>query len=326
MRGGLDRRAFMGGVAAALASGTAAGAAETYPSRPIRMIVPVAPASGVDILARKLGEQLSQRLGQQLIVDNKPGAGGVIGTGEIVRAPADGYTLGMISSNHVINPGIIKSIPFDSLHDITPISVVATVPIALVAHPSLPVKTITDVIAMAKAKPGALDYGSAGTGTAIHLAGVLFTREAGIEMKHVPYRGTGPLINDLVAGHIKLGFSAASAVQAQIEGGNLRAIAVSTPSRAPSLPDVPTMAEAGLPNYSFDAWIAMIGPKSLPVSIVDRLYRETKSALANERVRADLAAQATTPVGMDPAASASFFASELEKHQKLVAASGAKAE
>lgn len=265
-------------------------------------------------------------MGQQFIVDNKPGAGGVIGTGELVRSSADGYTLAVVSSNHVINPGVIKSVPFDSLRDITPISVLATVPIVLVVHPSLPAKSVADVIAMARAKPGQLDYGSAGTGSAIHLAGVLFAKEAAIDIKHVPYRGTGPLINDLVAGHIKVGFAAVSAAQPQIEAGTLRALAVSTPKRIAALPDVPSMAEAGLPNYGFDAWIALIGPKNLPAPIVERLYGEAKAALGSTKMVADLAAQSTTALGMAPAESAAFFASELKKHQELVALSGAKPE
>lgn len=318
-----DRRSFLGGAAALAVVGAHA---QTYPARPVRIIVPLAPASAVDIMARKLGEQLSRRMGQQFIIDNKPGAGGVIGTAEIVRAAPDGYTLGMISSNHVINPGIIKSIPFDSVRDIRAISVTVTIPCVMVVHPSLPVNSVADVIAMARTKPGQLDYGSAGTGSAIHLAGVLFTSEAGVDMKHVPYRGTGPLINDLVAGHVKLGFSALSAVYSQIEAGKLKALAVTTPIRAPILPNVPSMAEAGLPGYSFEVWVAMIAPKALPPATVDLLYQEIKASLATDSMKADLAAQATTPVAMDPEASQAFIASELVKHQRLVVASGAKAE
>ncbi len=172
----LDRRSFLGGAAATLAASTLQAAPDAYPSRPVRVIVPLAPASSVDILARQLGERMTQSLGKPFIIDNRPGAGGVIGTGELVRSAADGHTLAMVSSNHVINPGIIKSVPFDSLRDITPISVLATVPIVLVVHPSVAARSVADVIAMARNRPGELDYGSAGTGSAIHLAGVLFAR------------------------------------------------------------------------------------------------------------------------------------------------------
>jgi tripartite-type tricarboxylate transporter receptor subunit TctC len=322
-----SRRALIIGASVLSLSSTASFAqAEKYPTKPVRVIVPLAAASTVDIVARKVGEELAHTMGQQLVIDNRPGAGGVIGTGEMVRAEKDGYTIGMISSNHVINPGIIKSIPFDSLKDITPISVIGTVPIVLVTHPSVPAKTAQELIALAKAKPGELDYGSAGTGSAIHLAGVLFTNEAGVNMRHVPYKGTGPLTNDLVAGHVKVGFLSVTAALPQIQSGTLKALAVSTQTRVESLPDVPTLAEAGLKNYSFDAWIAMIGPAGLPKPIVDRLYSETKAALETPKVKEYFATQGVTIIGSDPATAEKFFQTELEKHQKLVAASGAKAE
>lgn len=319
-----DRRSFL--LAAASALAVPGAFAQGWPDKPVRMIVPLAPASTVDIVARKLGDALGARLGQPFVIDNKPGAGGVIGTGEMVRAAADGYTLGMISSNHVINPGVIKDIPFDSLADITAISVVATVPIVLVVHPSLGVDSVTALVAMAKAQPGQVDFGSAGNGTAIHLAGVLFTSEAGVDMPHVPYRGTGPLATDLVAGHVKVGFLSVAAALPHVQKGKLRALAISTRARSDQMPSVPTMAEAGLPNYAFDAWIALIGPKNLPAPIVARLHAETKAALGTDRMRQDFAAQGIAVVGSDPAAAASFFENELAKHEKLVAASGATAQ
>jgi tripartite-type tricarboxylate transporter receptor subunit TctC len=303
---------------------TSLASAETYPSRPIRVIVPLAAASTVDIVARALGEQLADTMGQQFVIDNRPGAGGVIGTGEMIRAEKDGYTIGMTSSNHVISPFIIKSISFNSLKDITPITVVGTVPLVLVTHPSLPVRTAGDLIALAKEKPGALDYGSAGNGSALHLAGVLFTTEAGIDMRHVPYRGTGPLTNDLIAGHVKIGFLSATAALPQIQSGTLRAVAVSTPTRIEALPDVPTLAESGLKDYSFDAWIAMIAPAGVPKPLVDRLYSETKAVLTTQKMKDAFASQGVTIIGSDPATAEKFFESELAKHEKLVSAAGAK--
>jgi tripartite-type tricarboxylate transporter receptor subunit TctC len=297
-----------------------------YPSRPVTVLVPLAPASTVDIIARKVGEGLSQTMGQQFVVENRPGAGGVIGTAELARAEPDGYTVGFISSNHVINPSIMKSVPFDTLGDITPISVIGSVPLVLVANPSHPADSVEELIEMAKANPGGLDYGSAGNGTAIHLAGVLFTSEAGVDMRHVPYKGTGPLTNDLVAGHVQLGFLSTAAALPQIQSGTLKALAVSTKERVPSLPDVPTLAEVGLPDYIFDAWIAMIGPKDLPAPLVDRLFTETKAVLDAPEVAKYFQDQGVNIVAMDPAASTGFLAEELEKHTQLVAAAGVEKE
>ena len=322
----LTRRALVLGAAMLPLLSAPSFAQDAYPAKPVRILVPLAAASTVDIVARKLAEDLAAPMGQQFVVENRPGAGGVIGTSEIVRAEKDGYTIGMISSNHVINPSIMKSVPFDSLADIKPISVIATVPLVLVVHPSVEAKSAQDLIAMAKAQPGTVDYGSSGNGTALHLAGVLFTREAGVEMRHVPYKGTGPLTNDLVAGHVKVGFLSVAAALPQIQGGTLKALAVSTPTRNPSLPDVPTLAESGLPNYSFDAWVAMVGPAGLPQPVVDRLYTETKRLLDTQKVKDDLTAQGLVVIGSDPATAETFFRDELKKHSELVAASGTKPE
>ena len=221
-------------------------------------------------------DQMAPILGQNLIVDNKPGAGGTIGTEVLVRSAKDGYTIGMTSSNHVINPYIIKSIQFDSIKDITPISIVATTPSVLVVHPSVAAHTTQEFIALAKEKPAEITYGSAGNGSVLHLAGVMLASQAGIDIEHVPYKGTGPLANDLLGGHINSGFLSVAAALPYIKAGTMRPIAVSTPQRAAALPDVPTFAELGLPNYNFDAWIALIGPADLPKPIVDRLYEVTK--------------------------------------------------
>jgi tripartite-type tricarboxylate transporter receptor subunit TctC len=277
-------------------------------------------------MARKVGEQLSAKMGQQFVIDNRPGAGGVIGTAEMIRAPKDGYTIGMISSNHVINPNIMKSVPYDTLKDITPITILGTVPVVLVIHPSIPAKTVQELIALAKEKPGELDFGSAGNGSVLHLAGVLFNREAGVNIKHIPYKGTGPLTNDLVAGHVKIGFLSTAAALPQIQSGALRALGVTTQARVETLPDVPTLAESGLKNYSLDSWIAIIGPPGLPKPVVDRLYAESKEVVNSPKMKADLAAIGVTAVGSDPATTEKFLATELEKHTQLVAISGTKPE
>jgi tripartite-type tricarboxylate transporter receptor subunit TctC len=303
-----------------------ASAQQGYPDKPIRMIVPLSAASTVDIVARQLVDQMAPILGQNLIVDNKPGAGGTIGTDVLVRSAKDGYTIGMTSSNHVINPSVIKAIQFDSIKDITPISIVATTPVVLVVHPSVAARTTKEFIALAKEKPGEVTYGSAGNGSVLHLAGVMLASQAGIDIEHVPYKGTGPMANDLLGGHIDAGFLSAAAALPYIKAGTMRPIAVSTPQRAESLPDVPTFAESGLPNYNFDAWIALIGPADLPKPIVDRLYEVTKAVLSSQKTKDAFAAQGISIVGSDPQTSAKFFVTELEKHKRLVEQAKVKAE
>lgn len=291
--------------------------------KPIRMVVPLAAGSTVDAVARALGPGFGRATGHPVVVENIAGAGGIPGTTQVVKASKDGLTLGMISSNHVINPGIYKTIPYDSLKDITPIAVLATVPLVLVVNAKLPVKSVQELQAYAKAHPGTLNYGSAGNGSTLHLASELMIAETGIDMRHVPYRGTGPLITDLVGGQVQLGFVSVSQVVPQVKAGTLRALAVSTTSRSAALPGVPTMADAGVPNYSFDAWIALIGPPGLGKPLVDSYAAAIKSAIASPEAQAAIAGQGLMLVDKGPSEAPSFFQSELVKHQKLVKQSGA---
>ncbi|MEJ8848781.1 tripartite tricarboxylate transporter substrate binding protein [Variovorax rhizosphaerae] len=308
---------------AALLALACVGNAQAQSDRPLRIVVPLAAGSTVDAVARAIAPGFGKATGHPIVVENVVGAGGIPGTGQIVKAPKDGLTLGMISSNHVINPGIYKSIPYDSLKDITPIAVLATVPLVLVVSPSLPVKNVKELLAYAKANPGKLNYGSAGNGSTLHLAGELLTSETGIDMKHVPYRGTGPLITDMIGGQVQLGFVSISQVAPQVKAGTLHALGVSTPARSPALPDVPTLAESGVPRYSFDAWIALIGPAGLPKAIVDSDYAAVKAAIASPEAQTVLAAQGLTVLNMGPEQAPAFFQAELVKHQKLVKQSGA---
>jgi tripartite-type tricarboxylate transporter receptor subunit TctC len=291
--------------------------------RTLRLIVPLAAGSTVDAVARAIAPSFGKTTGHPIVVENVVGAGGIPGTTQIVKAPKDGLTLGMISSNHVINPGIYKAVPYDSLKDITPIAVLATVPLVLVVNPALPVKNVKELLDYAKANPGKLNYGSAGNGSTLHLAGELLVSESGIDMKHVPNRGTGPLITDLIGGQVQLAFVSISQVGPQVKAGALRALAVSTPARAAALPDVPTVAEAGVPKYSFDAWIALIGPAGLSKALVDSNYSAVKTALASPEAQAAVAAQGLSIVNTGPDLAPAFFQSELTKHQKLVKQSGA---
>ena len=315
-------RSWRGALAALLALGCL-GTAHAQSDKPLRLVVPLAAGSTVDAVARALAPGFGKAAGHPVVVENIVGAGGIPGTSQIVKAPKDGLTLGMISSNHVINPGIYKSIPYDTLKDITPIAVLATVPLVLVAHPTLPVKSVKELLAYAKNHPGQLNYGSAGNGSTLHLAGELLISETGIDMRHVPYRGTGPLVTDLIGGQVQLGFVSISQVSPHVKSGALRALAVSTPSRSAALPDLPTLAEAGVANYSFDAWIALIGPGGLPKPAVESSHVAVQAALASPEAKASMAAQGLTILDIGPDAAPAFFESELAKHQKLVRQSGA---
>jgi len=321
----VTQRLFARSLAAVFAAAASICAMAQAPGsdKPIRMIVPLAAGSTVDAVARALAPSFGRTTGHPIVVENIVGAGGIPGTAQIAKAPKDGLTLGMISSNHVINPGIYKTIPYDSLKDITPISVLATVPLALVVNPRLPVKTVQDLLAYAKANPGTLNYGSAGNGSTLHLAAELMVAETGIDMRHVPYRGTGPLIADLMGGQVQLGFVSVSQVAVQVKAGTLRALAVSTSTRSAALPDVPTMAEAGVPKYSFDAWIALIGPGGLPKTMVDSYAAAVKTALASPEAQTALVGQGLMVLDKGPDVAPAFFQAELVKHQKLVKQSGA---
>jgi tripartite-type tricarboxylate transporter receptor subunit TctC len=317
-----SRRVATALIGLTLSLGALPATAQNYPTKPVRVIVPLTAGSAGDAVARILNNPLAKALGQPLVIDNLPGAGGVPGTQQLTRAAKDGHTIGVVSSNHVINPGIYKSMPFDSIKDITPITIIASSPVVLVVHPSVAATDARGLIALAKAKPGTLHYGSSGNGSVLHLAGVLFATEAGVDLKHVPYKGTGPLVTDLIGGHIEMGFLAISAAAGHIKSGKLRAIGVSTPNRAAVLPEVPTLAESGLPNYSFDGWLALIGPAGLPRGIVDRLYTETKAVLAQKEVQDAFAAQGFTIIGSPPESAAKFFQTQLEKHTQLVKQAG----
>ena len=301
--------------------------ASAQSDRPLRIVVPNAAGSSVDSLARSIGTPLSKAIGQPVIIENLPGAGGITGTVQLVRAAKDGSTIGMVSNNHAVNPSIYKSLPYDTLKDITPISVIGTSPFVLVVHPSVAAKDVKELVALAKAKPGTLNYGSSGNGTILHLAAEAFKSEAGgLDIKHIPYKGTGQLTTDLLGGQIQMAVLGVTGVAAHIKAGRLRAIGVSTKARSPLLPDVPTIAEQGLPRYDMEGWIAMIAPAGVSDAVVSRLYAEAQAVLNNKEVRESLAAQGMTPVGMSPDATARLFKAEVERYARIVKESGATVE
>lgn len=292
----------------------------------LKLIVPLTPGSTVDTVARGMGNAMAAVMGHPVVIENLPGAGGMTGTAQLVKAPKDGSTLAMVSSNHVINPGIYKKPLFDALKDITPITVVGTVPLVLVVNPSVPAKNATELVALMKARKGELNVGSAGNGSVLHLAAELFGTEAGVDITHIPYKGTGPLVTDLLGGQVQMGFLSVTAAAPQVKAGKLRAIGTSTRQRSAVLPEVPTLAESGLPNYSFDAWLAVIGPADLPRPEVDKLYQDLKKVVATPEVQQALGAQGIATIMNTPEQAAGFFRTELDKHLALVRKSGATAD
>jgi tripartite-type tricarboxylate transporter receptor subunit TctC len=311
--------AFAAGAVVAASSASA----QSYPAKPIRIIVPTGAGNVTDGVARTLATHMGKAMGQPVVVENIPGAGGVTGTQQMVRAPNDGYTLAQVNNAHTINPGIFRQMPFDSLKDVTPISVIGSTPLTLLVNPSVPARDLRELLALAKARPGALTYGSSGNGSVLHLAGVLLTSEGNVDIKHVPYKTIGQMITDVVAGHIDMAIFAAPAALPQIQAGRLRPIGVTTATRSAILPDVPTLAEAGLPNYNFGAWLALIGPAGLPPPVVDRINAELRAALAQKEVQEAFAKFDVLPIGSTVEYATQFFRSELDKHLQLVKRSGA---
>jgi tripartite-type tricarboxylate transporter receptor subunit TctC len=301
-------------VAGLLAASTGAYAqAPAWPSKPVRMIVPFAPGGNTDIIARIVAPRMSENLGQQLIVDNRGGAGSIIGTEMAARAPADGYTLLMVSAAHVINPAMLKKLPYDSVKDFTFISVVADVPTAFVLHPSVPATTVKEFIALARKRPGELNYSTAGRGTVGHLAGELLSSAAKIKIVHVPYKGAGPAAVDLMAGHVQLQFASMPAVIQFVRGGKLRLIAQTGEKRSPAAADTPTMIESGLPGFVVSSGFGLMGPAGLPRPIVDRVHQSLKATLSNPDARNQLSGQGADPVGNTPEEYDAFNKAEIQK-------------
>ena len=259
--------------------------AQNYPSRPLRLVVPFSPGGAADVPGRILTQKMSEALGHQVVVDNRPGAGSTIGADSVAKALPDGYTLLTISNTHFVSAALYKKLPYDSLNDYAPVTQVTSAPNVVVVHPSLPAKTVKELIALAKAKPGKIDYASSGNGSTQHLTGALFTKMAGIEMTHIPYRGSGPATADLLSGQVTVGFPGIAGMLPQIKAGKLRALAVTSARRSPELPQVPTVAEAGVKGYDVTAWFGVAGPKGMPRDIVLKLHAELLRILKNPEVQ-----------------------------------------
>ena len=301
--------------------------AQTWPAKPIHFVVPYPAGGPLDTVARLLGSKVAESMKQPVIVENKPGAGGNIGADFVAKSPADGYTILMGAvATHAINPTLYAHIPYDPVRDFVPITQVASTPNVLVVNPSLPVHNVQEFIAYAKANPGKLNFGSGSTGSAGHLAGELFDTLAGVKMVHVPYKGAGPAMQDLIGGQIQLMFDNLASSLGQIKAGRVRALAVTTAKRSTLAPDLPTIAESGLPGFDISTWFGIFAPAKTPQPIVDRLYTEFTRALALPEVREAMLKLGAEPVGNKPAEFAAYIQSEADKYAKLIRASGAKAD
>ena len=313
-------------LAATLALGTAlaGGAAQAQTAPPLRVILPVGAGSGVDVIMRSAQNALSKALGgQPVVIENLPGAGGITGTQALVKAAPDGNTIAVVSNNHAVNPSVFKKMPYDSLHDITPISVVGGSPFVLVVNPAkVPARNAKELQALLKGKPDVYNYGSSGNGTIIHLAGEMFVDAAEVQVRHIPYKGMGPLISDVIGGQVEMGVAAVPAVQGHLKSGALRAIGVMGRQRVPSLPDVPTIAEQGFPDVDVAGWFAVIGPKGLPVAQVKRLHDAVVAAFADPEVKAAMAKQDNFINPSTPEAAGQYFRSEQERYARLVKKAG----
>jgi tripartite-type tricarboxylate transporter receptor subunit TctC len=302
-------------------------AAQQYPSKPIRFVVPYPPGGPLDAVARLTAQKVSEAVKQPVIVDNKPGAGGNIGADTVAKSPADGYTILMGAvATHAINPTLYASIPYDPVRDFAPVTQLASTPNILIVNPSIPASNVREFIAYAKANPGKLNFGSGSTGSAGHLAGELFKSMAGIEMTHVPYKGAAPAMQDLVGGQIQLMFDNLASALGQVRAGKVKGLAVTTAKRTPLAPDLPTIAESGLPGFDISTWFGIFVPAGTPREVVDRLHAEFTRALAAPDVREKILNLGAEPVGNRPEEFAAYIKREAEKYARVIKASGAKAD
>jgi tripartite-type tricarboxylate transporter receptor subunit TctC len=305
-------------------AGVSIAAAQTWPSRPIRIVNPYAAGGGSDVLARRFAQELTARLGQSVIVENVAGAGGIPGMRQVAEAPRDGYTLSFaLTAQFAINPSLFSSLPYDPLRDFDPLSVLASAPYVLVVHPSLPAHSIRELIALAKRQPGVLTYASAGNGSGPHLSAALLNKMAGIDMLHIPYKGGGPGLIDVLAGRVPMIFVIYPSMAGHLKAGKLRALGVTTEKRVGVLPDVPAISEI-LPGYQADVWYMAAAPASTPKDIVTRLHGEFVRALHAPAIKQSLDADGILPIGNSPAEARDFMRREIAKWADMVKASGAR--
>ena len=305
----------------------AMGHAQNYPARPLRLIVPTAPGGGTDFTGRLVAAKLSETMGQQVVVENRGGGGGSVGADNAAKATADGYTLLLGSiATHAVNPALYKKLPYDHLKDFAPVSLIGTVPNALVVHPSVPVKSMQEFITYAKANPGKINYGSSGVGSPPHLSMELLRSITGINLVHVPYKGAGPALADLLGGQVQAMCTSLAGLINFVKSGRVRALGVTTAKRNPQLPDVPTIVESGVPGYEVTIWYAVFAPVATPKAIVDKLNAEMVKALNSSEMKERMALQGMDPAPSTPAELTAFVKAESAKWAKVAKDSGATAE
>ena len=311
----------------ALAAAVAPAAyAQQYPAKPIRYISPYPAGGGNDTLLRILADKVGEQIGQRVIVDNRPGANTIVGTEHVAKSAPDGYTFLLIPNTFATNPAFYPKLPYDTAKDFMPVAEVALSPQMIVAHPSFPAKTVKELLALARARPGALTYGTSGNGSIGHLAGLLLTSMTGVTLTHVPYKGTAPAVNDLMGGHIPLMVSSMISTLPQVRSGRLKIIALTTAQRAKALPEVPTIAESGVPGYDCTLWYGILAPARTPDAIVKRMNAELGTALKSPDVVEKLSTQAVEPHHTSPEQFAALIRNELGKWDKVIRASGVKLE
>ena len=308
-------------------AGTVQAQANDYPAKPIRLVVPAAPGGGADFLARIVGVKLGELVGQSVVVENRAGASGTIAADGTAKSPGDGYTVLMgQSTSIVIAPQLYPKLPYDTLRDLKPVTLVAEVPNVMVVHPSVPANTVKELIALAKAKPEMLNFGSSGNGAPSHLAGEMFKSATGTRLVHVPYKGAGPAVNALIAGEIQVMFAPIVAVLPQVKSGRLRALGVTSAKRSAAAPDLPTLAEAGLAGYEISSWFGLFVPASTPAAVVDKLFKETTRVLKSPDVIERFAKEGAEPVGSTPADFNNYVRTEFVKYNKVIKDNGIKAD
>ena len=319
----LMRRCFSAALALLFVVTAGAVTAQTYPSRPVRVVIPLGVGGTTDVPGRIIAQRLTESLGQTFYVENKPGAGGTIGADFVAKSKPDGYTLLLTATPHVITANIYKNLPYNALSDFAPVIRIAAGPYVLAVHPSLGVNSVRELIELAKAHPGTIDYASSGNGSAQHLVGALFAYMAGIQLTHVPYKGSSQAQQDLVAGVVKVGFPGMPIVIPHMKSGRLKALAVTTAQRSPHLPGVPTIAEAGVPGYEALVWVGLLAPAGTPPEVIAKLNAEIKKLLRVPEVEQLLAASGVDPAPTTPEEFGSYLKSEFEKWGKVVRESGA---
>ena len=306
--------------------GSTAAPAQDYPTKPIKIIVPFGAGGPADVFSRQLGQHLSESLKQPVVVEDRPGAGSIIGSNEVAKSAPDGYTLLAMSNTHTVNESLLPNKPFQLMRDFVPVAGINSSDLIMVIHPGVPAKDLKEFIALAKSKPGQLNYASSGTGTPYHMAGELFKSLSGTNLVHVPHKASGEMRNSVIGGHVQMGFDAITTMAANVKAGQVRALGTSGAKRSSVLPDVPTIAEAGVPGYESTIWLGIMAPVGTPKAIVDKLNAEINKAINRPDVKAAWDKQGAVPMAMSPAEFDAFLRKDIDKWAKVVKSAGIKAQ